>query len=155
MQTPCPQPAWATPAFSGDIGKGAVAIVLEQVRYRFLSGGKAFQPRAVDQKNVQPAVVVVVIKRHAAAGGFQQIFIFVLAAEDGFRIEARGPAHVDKRNAEIGRLLLSCAHASDKTSAKGRTSADRESERRNFRREKDHCNTSHSIAPVETKLAMD
>ena len=37
--------------------------------------GKAFQAPAVDQEEVEPAVVVVVVEGQAAAGGFEQIFV--------------------------------------------------------------------------------
>ena len=97
MQTPCPQPACATPAFSGDVGEGSVAIVFEEMRSRFLSpAGNPSKTRTIHQKNVQPAVVVVVVKRDAAAGGLEQIFVFVLAAEDGFGVEAGRAPDIDK-----------------------------------------------------------
>src|SRR5258708_19319152 len=57
-----------------DIGESAITIVFEQMRRWLLSGGKTFQAPAVYQKNIQPAVVVVVIKSDAATCGLQQVF---------------------------------------------------------------------------------
>ena len=74
--------------FEGHVGKRAVAIILEQAGDGLLSGGKSFEARAVDEKNIEPAVVVVVVERDSAAGGFEQIFIFVFTAENGLDIEA-------------------------------------------------------------------
>src|SRR5436309_2949763 len=87
--------------FGGDVGEGAVAIVLEKMIGGFLAGGKTFQAVAVDKKNIQPAVVVVIVEGDAAAGGFEKIFIFVLAAENGFGVEAGFARDVEEGNAKI------------------------------------------------------
>ena len=87
--------------FGGDIGESAIAIVLEEMRCGFLSGGKTFEAPAVNEKNIQPAVLVVVIEGGAAAGGFKEIFIFVLAAEDGFGVEAGFTRDVQEGNTKI------------------------------------------------------
>src|ERR1700737_319327 len=71
------------------------------MRRGLLPWGKTLEAGAVDQKNVQPAVVVVIVESHAAAGGFQQIFVFVLAAEDGFYVQAGLASNVEKRDAEV------------------------------------------------------
>ena len=78
----------ARPDLSGDVGKGAVAIVFEEVADGFLSFGEALEPPAVDEEDVEPVVVVVVEESRAAAGGFEQILVAVLAAEDGLDVEA-------------------------------------------------------------------
>jgi len=88
--------------FGGDIGESAVAIIFEEMRGGLLAGGEAFEARAVDEKNVEPAVVVVVVEGDAAAGGFEEIFVFVLAAEDGFGVEAGFAGNVEEGDAEIG-----------------------------------------------------
>jgi hypothetical protein len=67
----------------GDVGEGAVAIVLEEAAMRLLALGKSFQPPAVDQKQIEPSVVVVVVEGQAAAGGFKQILVLEFAAVDG------------------------------------------------------------------------
>ncbi len=72
----------------GHVGESAVAIIAKKMRSRLAAGGKAFQPRAVHEKNIEPAVVVVIVEGDAAARGFQQIFVFVLAAENCFRIQS-------------------------------------------------------------------
>src|SRR6266850_5494354 len=71
------------------------------MRNGFLSGGETFEAPAVDEKNVQPAVVVVIVESDDAAGGFEKVFVFVLAAIDGFRVEAGFTRDVKKGNPEI------------------------------------------------------
>ena len=83
-----------------DIGECAVAIVLEEMANWLVAFGKAFEPPAVDEENVDPVVLVVVEKGCAAARGFKQIFVAVLAAEDGLDVEAGFFGHVDKLHAE-------------------------------------------------------
>ena len=77
MQTPCPQPEWPTPAFSRHVGESAVAIVAEKMRCGFAASGKALEAPAVHDENVEPAVVVVIVECDAAAGSFEQIFLFL------------------------------------------------------------------------------
>ena len=77
------------------------------------SGGKTFEPGAVHQKNIQPAVVVVVIERDPAARGLKQVFVFVLAAEDGLGVEAGGTSHVDERHPKTGFIGLWSGHGQD------------------------------------------
>ena len=83
------------------VGKRSVAIVLEKMIGRFLSSGKPFQARAVHQKNVEPAVVVVIIESHAAPGRLEKVFVLVLAAVDGFCSESGFPGHIHKGDAQI------------------------------------------------------
>src|SRR6266850_5638563 len=85
------------------------------MRSGFLSGGKTFEAPAVDEKNVEPAVLVVIVESDAAAGGFEKIFVLVLAAVNGFGVQAGFARDVKKGNAEIVRgnsssgLLRSCS----------------------------------------------
>ena len=139
----------------GDVGKRAVAIVLEEMAVRLLPGGKALQAPAVDQKNIQPAIVVVVVERQPAAGGFEQILVLALAAVNGLHGQAGFLHHVDKadaqrsafdrrlrtRSAGIGfrivsfvRWVRSCCAKSAVNRQKGSTRAVRLSERTNWRR---------------------
>ena len=67
---------------------------------RFLSGGKSFQPPAVHQKQIEPAVVVIVVEGEAAAGGFEQIFVGAFAAVDGLDVETGLLHHLDKADAQ-------------------------------------------------------
>src|SRR6267378_1223374 len=71
------------------------------MRNRFLPGRKTFKAPAVDDKNIQPAVVVVIVESDAAARGFKKILVFVLAAEDGFGDQAGFTRDVEEGNAEI------------------------------------------------------
>ena len=64
--------------------------------------GKPSRRAAVDEEDVQPAVVVVVVESDAAAGGLEQIFVLVLAAEDGFGIQAGVVANVDEAEPQAG-----------------------------------------------------
>src|SRR5262249_19642243 len=40
------------------IGEGSIAIVLEEMRCRLAAGGKSLQTRPVNEKDVEPAVVI-------------------------------------------------------------------------------------------------
>src|SRR5229473_3114309 len=55
--------------FGSDVSESTVAVVLEKVRSGFLASGKTFEAPAVDEENVQPAVVIVIVESGAAAGG--------------------------------------------------------------------------------------
>ncbi len=90
----------------GHVGECAVAIVAKQMRSRFAARGKAFEPRAVHQKDVEPSVVVVIVEGNAATGGFEQILVLVLAAKDRFRIQAGFARHVEEAHAQIAVLRL-------------------------------------------------
>lgn len=63
--------------------------------------GKSFEAPAVHQENVQPVVAVIVVESDAAASCFEQIFIFVFAAEDSFGVEAGFASDVDEADADI------------------------------------------------------
>jgi hypothetical protein len=78
------------------IGERAVAVVLEEMAGGFRLFCEALQPPAVDQKDVQPAIVVIVVKRHAAAGSFEKIFVLPLAAIDSFRVQSSLRGYIDE-----------------------------------------------------------
>ncbi len=82
---PPPRPMLQSRSFR-HVGERAVAIVLKQMAARFLPCRKAFQTPAIHQENVQPAVVVVIVKGQAASGGFEQILVLMLAAIDGLYV---------------------------------------------------------------------
>ena len=65
----------------GNVGEGSVVIVAIEVVGGSFAGRKAFERGAVDEKNVRPAVVVVVEDGHAGAGGFDDVFLGVHAAK--------------------------------------------------------------------------
>src|SRR6185312_12551976 len=85
------------PGLYRDISKSSIAIIFEQMRGRFFSGWKSLESPTIHQKNVQPAVVVVVIERNAAARRLEQILVLVLTAVDGLGIQPSCAADVDKR----------------------------------------------------------
>ena len=53
------------------------------------SSGKAVQAGSIDQKNVEPAVIVVIEDGHAGAGGLDDVLLGVGATEDILHGEAR------------------------------------------------------------------
>src|SRR5215469_10111543 len=65
-----------------------------------LARGKTFKPPSIYNKNVQPAIVVIVIKSNAATSSFQQIFVFLLSAKNGLCLETRLAGNIDKSNAQ-------------------------------------------------------
>jgi hypothetical protein len=71
----------------------------------FLPRSKSFQTRTVDQKDVEPAIVIVVIEGDAAAGRVQKLFILVLAAQNSFGVQAGFFGHIHETDAEVGRSL--------------------------------------------------
>jgi hypothetical protein len=83
-----------------DVSESAVTIIFEQMRMWFLIVGETFQAPAVDQENIQPAIVVVIVESDSAAGGLKQKFILVFAAEDRFCVEAGFFGDVQKAYAE-------------------------------------------------------
>src|SRR5277367_4338233 len=72
----------------GDVGERAVVIVVVETVGRTLASGKSFQPRAIYEKNVGPAVVVIIEDGHAAARGLDDVFLGVDTAKDVRRGEA-------------------------------------------------------------------
>ena len=51
-------------------------------------GGQSVEPGAIDQKNVGPAIIVVIEDGDAGAGGLDDVFLGVDAAEDFLHGEA-------------------------------------------------------------------
>ena len=89
-------------SFKCDVGEGPVAIVLEQVVEGLLAGGEAFETGAIDEEDVEPAIIVVVIKGNAAPCRLEQVFVLVFAAEDGDGVETGLFGNVDEGDAKIG-----------------------------------------------------
>ena len=79
-----------SPAFFGDIGERAVAIVFVEAIGGI--GGRIAQSRAGKHENVEPAVVIVIEERAAAAHGFNDVIgAFGMAADrNRFQPGARG-----------------------------------------------------------------
>src|ERR1700676_519076 len=86
------------------------------MRRRLLPRRKSFQPPSIHQKNIQPPVVVVIVKSHSTTRRFQQIFIFVLPAKNRLGVQPRFLSHIHKtqsqwssrhrRNGRRGNALL-------------------------------------------------
>src|SRR5437667_9654309 len=89
-------------SLQSNVGECAVSIILEKMRRRLLAPGETFQVRSIHKKNIQPAIVIVIVKSHAAARGLKQSFVLVLAAVDCFGIQSRLAVNIDKSYAEIG-----------------------------------------------------
>ena len=88
------------PGFDGDVGECSISIVLEEAANGLMALGKSFEPPAVDEKDVEPVVLIVVKECGAAARGFEQVLVAVFAAEDHFHIQPSLFGDVDKLHAE-------------------------------------------------------
>ena len=73
----------------GDVGKCAVAIVLEQMAVGLVALGETLEPPAIYEEDVEPAIVVIVVEGQAAAGGFQKIFVLDVRRRRWFRRRGR------------------------------------------------------------------
>ncbi len=95
-------PAGAAQTGGGsDVGKRAVAIVLIEAVGGLLALDRfGFEAGAVDQEDIEPAVVIEIEEGGAAAGGFEQKAILLFAAEDGLRAQAGFARHVNELCAE-------------------------------------------------------
>ena len=78
------------------VGKRAVTIILEEMRGGLLARRKSLEAPAVHEKDIEPAVVVVIVKGDSTAGSFKQIFVFVLAAIDCYGVQPCGPPDIDE-----------------------------------------------------------
>src|SRR5579872_1583108 len=114
----------------GNVSESSVAIVFEKVRRRFFAGRKSLEPPAIHQKNIQPAIVVVVVESQSATGGFEQIFIFMLAAVNGFGIQPGSAAYVNEGCADGGFGLCLRLRPQRRWSPKAENVAQRENQRR-------------------------
>src|SRR5215510_12188303 len=70
-----------------------------------LACGETFKPPSIDNKNIEPAIVVIVLKSNAATRGFHQVFVFLLTAKNGFQLKTCLPRNIDKSNAQRRFLL--------------------------------------------------
>ena len=146
----------------GDVGECAIAIVLEQMGRGSLAGGKTFQTRTVDQENIEPAVVVVIVERNAAAGrSSKYLFLcsppkIVLTFSPDSRATltnvtpsplapgvaiSRALAGLGDRHREERAHLPQTGRANERISCSESTSADRLSDLRNVRREENKRDT--------------
>src|SRR3954447_15299038 len=64
-----------------NVSKDAVPIVTKEMVRRLLSGRKSFQARTIHQKNVRPAVSVIVKERRSRTRGLQYVFLACFSPE--------------------------------------------------------------------------
>src|SRR5438034_3926666 len=93
-------------SFDSHVSRRTIPIILEQMGGRLFAGRKTFQAPTVYQKNIQPAIVVVVVERDAAAGGLKQVFIFVLATVNRLCVESRFATDVYKSSSQTAVLFF-------------------------------------------------
>src|SRR3954454_14991173 len=85
------------PGFYRDIGKRAIPVVFVKAADGLRSFGvRCLESCAVHEEDVQPAIIVIIEKRDAAAGCLQQISIARLRAKNRLGVEASLPGHVDE-----------------------------------------------------------
>src|SRR5258705_8499904 len=65
-----------------DVAEGPVMVVAIQVIGGTFAGGKSFEFRAVDNKDVRPAIVVVIKDGNARTGSLNDVFLGGLAAKN-------------------------------------------------------------------------
>ena len=80
------------PSLLGDVGKGSVSIVLIEVVGRLQALGKIFYSPAIDDEDVEPAIVVVVEESDSAPSRRQQK---IFGSRDGDERESLLPSSRD------------------------------------------------------------
>jgi hypothetical protein len=89
--------------FDGHVSERSVAIVLiEPIGGRVGSRPFRFKTRAVDEEDVEPAIVVEVEECHTAAGSLEEEPVPILSAKNGLRTQPGFPGDVHKLNAQPG-----------------------------------------------------
>src|SRR5207248_10083768 len=79
------------PCLFGDIGKGAVAIVLIEA---IGSAGRTLASGSAQYEDVEPAIVIVIEKSRAAAHGFENVGLVVGFAADHWRAQSGGIGNI-------------------------------------------------------------
>src|SRR5260370_31402853 len=115
------------------------------MRIRFLPSRKTFEAPAVDEENIQPAVAVVIVESDTATGGFEKVFVFVFAAEDGFCVQAGLTRNVEEGNTKIaGRSISSLLRRGAQTKEGRKPFFGQRQGTKVFQREPD-CGTSERV----------
>ena len=70
---------------------------------RFFALFKSFEERAVQHQEIEPGIVVVIVEGDTAAGGLEEISIFVFVPKNGFGVEAGLASNVDEADAQFAR----------------------------------------------------
>src|ERR1700722_20190598 len=71
------------------------------MRGGLIARGKAFEARAIYDKNVEPAVIVVIVKGDSTAGSLEKILVLVLSSEDSLDVQARFACDVQKTHTQF------------------------------------------------------
>lgn len=84
------------------IGKRTVPIILEEMTVRLLPSRKAIQPPAIDKEEVDPSIVVIVVKRQSAACRLEQVLVLEFTAIDSLYVQAGFFLNIDEVDTERG-----------------------------------------------------
>ena len=101
-----PPAARRKPRFGCDVFERAVATVAIEMIGRRRRGRESFERRSIDEKQIQPAVVVVIDRRDTGAGGFEQVLVRVRAAIDDHPVETGRTRDVAEGKAERRRRFV-------------------------------------------------
>ncbi len=84
-------------SFAGNIGEGSVVVVAVELAGMAFPRAQIFERRSVHQKNIHPAVIVVIKDGDAPAHSFHDVSFFQASARE-VKIDARGPCDIGKGN---------------------------------------------------------
>ena len=79
---PLPPSACRESSLHRHIGKSSIVIISVQMIGRGLSPGKSFEGRAIHQKNIRPAIIVIIEDCRTRSGSLDDVFLRVLPSED-------------------------------------------------------------------------
>src|SRR5438445_319951 len=68
------------PGLGSRVGECPVSVIVIEMARGGLAGGETFQARAAGDKNIQPAIVVVVKERNAGTVGFHDISLLIFVS---------------------------------------------------------------------------
>ena len=88
--------------FDSNVGEAAVMIVAVEMVGGALARGKSLQRGAIDEKNIRPAIVVVIQDCNTGASGFDDVLLGVLPAE---HVHPRQPGFLGDVG-EVGNCVL-------------------------------------------------
>ena len=79
---PLPPSACRESSLHRHIGESSIVIISVQMIGRGLSPGKSFEGRAIHQKNIRPAIIVIIEDCRTRSGSLDDVFLRVLPSED-------------------------------------------------------------------------
>ena len=83
------------------ITESPVPVVMQEVVGRLLPRRKTFYPRSVEQKDIQPTIVVIVKEGNPTSVSFQDVSLALLPAVVVSEIEPRGPSNVGEVKTQV------------------------------------------------------